>query len=181
MTQSIIETHYEILGVKESATQSEIKTAHRKKALQYHPDRQDSWSSSQARQRQHSEQEQDEQQTGNAFRQIQLAWECLRDEEKRLEYDDSLRRIRERDNVTLNKAKTVKLSEMEWEDCLVEDDHDDGEGEKSEAVDDGSQKLYSYACRCSDVFEILEEELLEEPRIWACQSCSLTINVIIDC
>lgn len=32
-------TYYDILGIKQSATQAEIKTAYRKKALEAHPDR----------------------------------------------------------------------------------------------------------------------------------------------
>ena len=55
-----------------------------------------------------------------------------------MEYDDSLRRIREKQDALLSKAKLVPLSEMDCELCDVEDeakkeseDEDDGMGENS--------------------------------------------------
>ncbi|GFH57296.1 hypothetical protein CTEN210_13772 [Chaetoceros tenuissimus] len=167
------ETHYEILEVSESSSLSEIKAAHRIKALKYHPDKQN------------QSLNQDVEEIETAFRKIQLAWECLRDEQKRQEYDDTLRRERERDNVALNNAVHVKLSEMECEICEIEDEED---GESIQSQDEEqveSQKLYSYTCRCGDLFEILEEELEDNDNmsnngIWECNSCGLSIFIVKD-
>ena len=63
-------THYEILGVAEDATNNEIKQAYRKLAAEYHPD---SFRG-----------------VDNPFKDVQKAWEVLRDEESRAEYDASL-------------------------------------------------------------------------------------------
>ena len=165
-------TYYEILEVSESSSLSEIKAAHRIKALKYHPDKQK------------QSLNQDVEEIEKAFRKIQLAWECLRDEQKRQEYDDSLRRERERDNIALNNAKRVKLSEMECEICEIEDE--DGESIQSQDLEQvESQKLYSYTCRCGDLFEILEEELddndnMSKNGIWECNSCGLSIFIVKD-
>ena len=61
--------YYEILGVKKDATESEIKSAYRKKALKYHPDR--------------SEAEDAEEK----FKEINEAYQILSDQEKRKAYD----------------------------------------------------------------------------------------------
>lgn len=162
-------THYEILEVSESSSLLEIKAAHRIKALKYHPDKQS------------QSLNQDVEEIETAFRKIQVAWECLRDEQKRQEYDDSLRRERERDNIALNNAKHVKLSEMECEICEIEDE-DGGSIQSQDMEQLESQKLYSYTCRCGDLFEILEEELDDSDNngIWECNSCGLSIFIVKD-
>lgn len=174
-------THYELLSVSEDATHAEIKAAHRRKALQYHPDRfqptsaarDDSVGNSGSK----NATDLEEDQRIQSFRQIQKAWECLRDEEKRREYDDSLKRIRERQKGTINKANVVKLCDMECELCDVEEDENDIPGSITETS--ATQKLYSYQCRCGDVIEILEEELnFDGESLWECPSCSLTIHII---
>jgi curved DNA-binding protein CbpA len=117
----------------------------------------------------------------SAFQKIQLAWECLRDQDKRLEYDDALKRMREKNNSMLSKAKSVKLSEMNCELCNVEDEDDDQNQDQDEDGDNHNpQKLYSHECRCGDIFEILEEELQGESSLWECQSCCLTINIVMN-
>jgi len=168
-TPTATPTHYEILGVKETATALEIKGAHRENALVLHPDKSNNPHSNEA---------------AAAFRNIQLAWECLRDHHQRLQYDDSLKRIREKDHGALNNAKTVLLSDMNCEICDVEDDDDD-----TETIE---LKLYSVACRCGDIFEILEEELhahndnaatatgTDHEQLWDCRSCGLSIKVVND-
>ncbi|MDR3624249.1 MAG: molecular chaperone DnaJ [Chlamydiales bacterium] len=62
--------YYEILGVTKSATQEEIKKAYRKKALQYHPDKNPGDASAEGR-----------------FKEVSEAYEVLSDEKKREIYD----------------------------------------------------------------------------------------------
>ena len=68
-----VRDYYEALGVNRSATADEIRRAHRKLALQYHPDR-NKEKSAVAR-----------------FAEIQQAYEVLSDDEKRKRYDDFIR------------------------------------------------------------------------------------------
>ena len=172
----LIATYYEILGVKETATALEIKTAHRENALLLHPDKSKTPHSNEA---------------AAAFRNIQLAWECLRDQQERLKYDDSLRRIREKDNEAVINAQIVKLSDMNCEICDIEVEDDMGLLDQNNEIDNHGNnsmehKLYSVPCRCGDMFEILEEELQEHDTaptanirelLWDCRSCGLSIKV----
>ncbi len=65
--------HYEILGISRSASDKDIKTAYRRKAKQWHPDR-------------HGNSEQSKQ----MFQQVGAAFEVLSDANKRRAYDQSL-------------------------------------------------------------------------------------------
>lgn len=69
-----MQNHYARLGVSPGATPEVIKTAYRKKANQYHPDKNPSADAA-AR-----------------FREIQEAYEVLSDETRRKAYDDNRRR-----------------------------------------------------------------------------------------
>lgn len=60
---------YDVLGITQSATKSDIKKAYQKLALQYHPDKSDN------------------PHAAEKFREIKAAYEILSDEEKRKEYD----------------------------------------------------------------------------------------------
>lgn len=62
--------YYKILGVERTATEAEIKSAYRKLALQYHPDR-----------------NQGNKQAEEKFKEINEAYEVLSDKEKRARYD----------------------------------------------------------------------------------------------
>lgn len=181
-------THYEVLGIEETSDFNTIKNAHRKLALQYHPDKLLAKNNSNKKKTDCVDLNEDENNDSadEHFKRIQSAWECLGDEKKRREYDDTLSRVRERNDGNFIKAQTVKLSEMECEICDVEDDSDhDDEDKETDATQ--TQKLYCYKCRCGDDFEILEEELnpdqngeaCEQRNIFQCASCSLLINVIV--
>ena len=61
---------YEVLGVSKNATSDEIKKAYRKKALQYHPDRNP-----------------DNKEAENKFKEAAEAYEVLQNEQKRQRYD----------------------------------------------------------------------------------------------
>lgn len=62
--------YYEVLGVERSADEAELKKAYRKKAMKYHPDRNDGDSDSEEK-----------------FKEINEAYEVLSDNEKRNMYD----------------------------------------------------------------------------------------------
>ena len=65
--------YYEVLGVSRSANAEEIRRAHRKLALQFHPDRNK------------------EKSAVGRFNEIQQAYEVVSDEDKRKRYDEYIR------------------------------------------------------------------------------------------
>lgn len=69
-----MQNHYAILGVSPGATSEVIKTAYRRKANQYHPDKNPSLDAA------------------SRFREVQEAYEVLSDETRRKAYDDNRRR-----------------------------------------------------------------------------------------
>jgi hypothetical protein len=74
-------TFYDILGVAETASADDIKTAYRRLALQFHPDR--TPGANKAVQRL----------IEDKFKEIQEAYETLKDSAKRAEYDDALAQL----------------------------------------------------------------------------------------
>ncbi len=68
-----MKNYYYFLGVKENASEEDIKKAYRKLSLKYHPDKNP-----------------DDDYFENRFREIQEAYEMLNDKEKRRIYDDNL-------------------------------------------------------------------------------------------
>ena len=62
--------YYEILGVSKNATAAEIKKAYRKKALEYHPDKNPG-----------------DKEAEEKFKEAAQAYEVLGDEQKRAQYD----------------------------------------------------------------------------------------------
>ena len=211
MQQSNTLNYYEILGVNEKANYIEIKNAHRRLALQYHPDKCSSITNNKNNNNEQNNNNNNNTATNNAnnkeykFTMIQTAWECLSNETKRMEYDDKLNRIKERNNSNVQKAQIVKLSEMTCELCDVEEeeeDDDDGNNcyyndcdqtKNVEYKGSSRQIVYGFTCRCGDTFEILEEELNhskhntneesgdddDNKNIFQCESCSLSIKIII--
>lgn len=69
-----MQNHYAILGVSPGATLEAIKTSYRRKANQYHPDKNPSLDAA------------------SRFREVQEAYEVLSDETRRKAFDDNRRR-----------------------------------------------------------------------------------------
>ena len=67
---SAIETYYDTLGITNEATQDDIKKAYKKKALQWHPDR-----------------NKGSEEAENKFKEVSLAYQILSDPIKRKTYD----------------------------------------------------------------------------------------------
>ncbi len=63
--------YYEILGVSKDATDADIKSAYRKLALKYHPDRNPG----------------DKKEAGERFKEVSEAYAVLSDSQKRAQYD----------------------------------------------------------------------------------------------
>jgi hypothetical protein len=131
------------------------------------------------------------------FHRIQAAYNCLRDPEKRDQYDRSISRIEEREERKWKTSSSVNLSEMKCDWCCVVDEGNcDSESIDKCAADNGADlhRVYFHPCRCGDTFQVIEEELLESinrvktwnnegistSRVWQCESCSLTIRIHID-
>jgi hypothetical protein len=131
------------------------------------------------------------------FHHIQSAYNCLRDPEKRRQYDESLSRIEEREKGKWKTSLSVNLSEMECDWCCVVDEgNSDSEStDMCDADRDAAlHKVYFHPCRCGDTFQVFEEELLVSinsvkkwdkhgmltSHVWQCESCSLMIRVHID-
>lgn len=95
---SIQETHYHILSVKEDAAYEEIRTSYRSALLNNHPDKLQNTSAVS-----HHENEQ-----GASFLKVQKAWEILSNSKSRALYDQELQAFR-RDTMT---AEDVSLEDM---------------------------------------------------------------------
>lgn len=68
------QNHYEVLELTPSATPAEIKSAYRRLALKYHPDRNSG-----------------SKEAADSFRKVKAAYDVLNDENKRAVYDDNFR------------------------------------------------------------------------------------------
>lgn len=181
--------HYQILNIDEKAEYTEIKNAYRKLCLMHHPDKRQQRINN-------SKHEEEEEESDIIFTRIQAAWDCLGDEKKRMEYDESLNRMRDKNVNDIHKAQIVKLCEMKCEVCDVEGSSSDCDYDDCENDYDGNkdclvpnisskQNVYSFTCRCGDCFEILEEELdlstnshSLDCNIFECESCSLSIKIV---
>lgn len=148
---------YTILGVARHASIVVIRQAFRHLALQHHPDKQ---------QQQHtslSNENHCHQHDHNAaFRDIQAAWELLRDPQQRAKYDQ------------LHQGAPVAINdEISIDDLDVVEDHK----EESHNEDDQSEILYKWTCRCGEIITVEESEL-EHFHVFSCTSCSLHIRIV---
>lgn len=116
------QTHYEILGVPPDASHSDVKAAFHKLARQSHPDKQQ-----QLHLRNHNNTHDLD------FKKVQLAWEILRSEEKRKEYDDNLQQEELQERSRNHGAIDLSMDDVE------------------EALDeDTNETMLVYDCRCGE-------------------------------
>lgn len=138
-------THYEVLKVSRTATFEEIKTAHRNLARLSHPDKV----------------------AGNecTFRQLQKAWECLRDEQSRKAYDEELA-------VKEAKLKSRRQAAMPLSLSGMEVGQDDESGEL----------VYVYACRCGEEVHVWQQDVppAKQTILTDCSGCSFTYSIVND-
>ena len=73
--------YYEILGVKNTATDREIKSAYRNLSKKYHPDVQQGKSDDEIKQ------------AADKFKEITQAYDILSDKQKREEYDNNINNV----------------------------------------------------------------------------------------
>ncbi len=128
-------------------------------------------------------------QNAATFHELQAAYHCLRDPDKRRQYDETMSRTEEREEWKWKGASIVKLSDMECDWCCVVDEENPDAGEHTKL-----QKVFFHPCRCGDTFQVFLEEIMESfddannitdmnifsKRVWQCESCSLTIQIEID-
>ncbi|CAM9730989.1 unnamed protein product, partial [Chrysoparadoxa australica] len=96
---------------------------------------------------------------GQMFRRIQEAWETLRDPVLREEYDKKLDEL----------ARPCVISERVQLSSMSRDE-----------VDGEEELLYTYPCRCGELYEVSDEELREGFDVVSCGGCSLHIQVAME-
>ncbi|RLN85767.1 hypothetical protein BBJ28_00007053 [Nothophytophthora sp. Chile5] len=166
-------SYYEVLDVAADCTADDIRRAYHLAARRYHPDKRTAPAASHNGGRPHAGGEQnDSGLTHNSachqFLQVQEAYETLRHAELREQYDatlarDELREKREQEVVVV--SDEVAVDDMRREVLEGED------GESDEV-------LFTHQCRCGDLYEITEEELMGGVDIVPCTGCSLHIRVL---
>ncbi|KAI4463470.1 dnaj subfamily c member 24 [Holotrichia oblita] len=128
-----VETYYTILGCHETAKFEEIKRNYQRLIKYNHPDK-------------------GEQQSPDKFIQINEAWQILKDDKLRREYDASLLH----DNIN---NRPLVYAEINVKDLSF------------------TQSLAYYLCRCGQNIEIDKSELVEEETLFECTECSNCIAV----
>jgi DnaJ-class molecular chaperone len=149
------QTHYEILQVAPQSDPKDIKESYHKSALLHHPDK---------KRRQRVTDDGDD---SNSFKLIQVAWECLRDTERRQAYDQELW-IQEKHFFSYM-SSAIKL---ERSDC------------REEFVSNLGDYTLLYTCRCGqeiDTAEVIvdaqdESESTSNADLITCIGCSLVYD-----
>lgn len=165
---SILETHYDVLYVKEDASYEEIRTSYRSAILNYHPDKL----------QKKSETASPDHELRERFLKVQRAWEILSNSNSRAIYDSELRASRQ---------DTVVADDISLEDMTVEDT-----GEAMELfyqcqcgdyffVDSLELGKMGYSL-LRDGNKILLQTLDASPAsvVLPCGSCSLKVRVLIN-
>ncbi|KAG2778587.1 hypothetical protein JG687_00004447 [Phytophthora cactorum] len=148
---------YDVLGVAASCNAEDVRRAYHQAARKYHPDKRLNDVNAD------NTYGEDEQQ----FLRVQEAYETLRNEELRREYDAKLQQdelVRKREQEVMVVSEDVLLADMQREVLQGEDGDED-------------EVLYTHQCRCGDLYEITEDELQDGVDVVPCTGCSLHIRV----
>ena len=153
-------SHYDVLEVQASVSADDLRASYLAKARKHHPDRQ---------------QQRGTEATNEEFQAVQLAWETLRDPDRRAAYDRLL--------ATAGAPRSAAASTQGptqgtrptppvhvWMEVAL--------GDLELGVDD-DEGIYTYPCRCGEVFEVTEEDVAERLEIFPCVGCSLQIRVLL--
>ncbi|KAN0050461.1 hypothetical protein ACTA71_003585 [Dictyostelium dimigraforme] len=146
--------YYEILKVSIGADIEEIKKSYRKLALLYHPDKLNKEINIEENINNLSNCLANNGNGTKAFNDIQIAWETLKDDLLRKQYDSLLL---EQKRQKYSVSDEIDLDDMEF----IEEDSE-----------------YIYPCRCGDHYIITEDQLSEGSDVVCCSGCSLSIKVI---
>ncbi|KAH7462443.1 hypothetical protein PRIC1_014897 [Phytophthora ramorum] len=141
---------YEVLGVAATCSADDVRRAYHQAARRCHPDKRSAAT------------EEDEQR----FLRVQEAYETLRTEEQRRQYDAKLLQdelVRRREQELVMVSDEVPLADMKRE--ILPGDDDD-------------EVLFTHQCRCGDLYEITEDELQDGVDVVPCTGCSLHIRVL---
>ncbi|KAI8831770.1 DNAJ heat shock N-terminal domain-containing protein [Chytriomyces cf. hyalinus JEL632] len=145
-------SHYDSLGLSQSATTEAIKKRYQRLILQLHPDKnstQDPQSSNAL-------------QDSKRAAKLQLvlkAWEVLRDQDSRTEYDASLAATGTPGGTG---PKEVVNGEVDLDDMTYN-------------ADSGT---FQTSCRCSGSYVVSEQDLEDGVEVVSCTTCSLRIRVL---
>ncbi|XP_058730222.1 uncharacterized protein LOC131602199 [Vicia villosa] len=158
--KDIVETHYEVLDVKEDANYEEIHGSYRIAALSLHPDKLLNTSDSSS----------SDQTSAERFLTVHKAWEILSNSISRLLYDKKLQSSRREDLLASEVAEELSLHDMTAEDT----------GEALELF---------YQCRCGDYFSVDSLELQkmgyfllrDGSSVSICNADALPGSVILPC
>jgi diphthamide biosynthesis protein 4 len=161
-------THYEVLQVLPEADVTTIKAAYHKAALLYHPDKRRRSASTLP----DADNDNDDADDSQQFQRLQVAWECLRNAEKRQVYDEELWLLSKQQS-----ARQAGAIPLERSDC------------REEYVDSLGDYTLMYTCRCGmdvDTAEVAAEDdedddndddvLPADKDLITCSGCSLVYD-----
>ncbi|KAL9348800.1 hypothetical protein Peur_060166 [Populus x canadensis] len=165
---SIRETYYDVLSVKEDASYVEIRTSYRSAILNYHPDK-----------LQNTHQASDpEDESGDRFMRVQKAWEILGNSMSRAVYDSKLRALRQDTEV----SEDISLEEM-----MVEDNGEIFEmfyqcqcGDYFSIDSSEFEKMGYMLSRDECHISIEKPDALPASVVLPCGSCSLQVRLLIN-
>ncbi|GLU04286.1 hypothetical protein SLE2022_214450 [Rubroshorea leprosula] len=158
---SIQETHYDILSVKEDASYEEIRTSYRSAILNSHPDKLNSNNES-----------------GDTFLKVQKAWEVLNDPRSRAIYDTELQASRQ----DATASEDVGLEEMMAENAgeVLELFYPCRCGDYFSVDSSELDKMGYKLLRDDNKISLQTPAALPASVILPCGSCSLKVRLLIN-
>jgi DnaJ-class molecular chaperone len=156
--------YYAVLGVSAAAPLAAIRQAYLAAVLAQHPDKRQQQAAGAAA----GDEDDGHQQATAAFLQLQEAWETLRDDARRLDYDARLCDYGAGGRGSAGGASS-QASRVHVSDCLPV-----GEMDYDEAGD-----AFTSPCRCGGEYRVRADEALRAPRtVVSCTGCSLRAVVV---